>query len=75
MLSIIQDDWPSKIYFNEFLHSPVDVFAFAFRDIIQRVADVMKMYGFVHVAESFAVRPFFMLVALSKINLTCCSIC
>lgn len=27
-----------------------------FRDIIQRVADVMKMYGFIHVAEAFAVR-------------------
>ncbi|XP_036974787.1 multidrug and toxin extrusion protein 1-like isoform X1 [Acanthopagrus latus] len=34
-----------------------DVIGYIFtteKDIIQRVADVMKMYGFVHVAESFA---------------------
>lgn len=31
---------------------------FAFRDIIQRVADVMKIYAFIHVAEAFAVRAF-----------------
>lgn len=51
---------------------------FAFRDIIQRVADVMKIYCFLHVAEAIAVslchtNHFSSL--LSKINLTCCHRC
>lgn len=28
---------------------------FPFRDIIQRVAEIMKIYGFIHVAEAYAV--------------------
>lgn len=35
------------------------------REIIQRVADVMKMYSFIHVAEAYAVRIFAMEVTLS----------
>lgn len=29
---------------------------FSSRDTIERVADIMQIYGFIHVAEAFAVR-------------------
>ena len=48
----------SNLFSEPYLH-------FAFRDIIERVADVMKMYCFIHVAEAFAVRTFAVQVTLS----------
>lgn len=38
---------------------------FALRDIIQRVADVIKIYAFLHVTEALAVRTFAVQVTLA----------
>lgn len=46
--------------------------AFPFSEIVERVADVMEMYSFIHIADAFAVRPFTIpatsSLLLSKIN-------
>lgn len=46
-----------------------------FRDIIQRVANIMKIYSFIHVAETIAVRSFpvqkHFFPLLSKTSLMC----